>query len=68
MSVPLDLRNLWGTSQKFEVEPDITMFGKAMGNGYAITSILRKREIMEAAQSTFISSTFWTEKLALRLH
>ena len=52
-----------GIHKKFEVTPDIAMFGKAMGNGYAITSILGKSEIMEAAQSTFISSTFWTERI-----
>jgi glutamate-1-semialdehyde 2,1-aminomutase len=39
------------------------MFGKAMGNGYAITATIGRREIMEAAQSTFISSTFWTERI-----
>ena len=38
------------------------MFGKALGNGYAITAVLGKK-IMEAGQNTFISSTFWTEEL-----
>ena len=45
------------------VNPDIAMFGKAMGNGYAITAVVGKKEIMEAAQSSFISSTFWTERI-----
>ena len=48
---------------KYNVEPDIAMFGKAMGNGYAITSVIGRRKIMDAAQSTFISSTFWTERI-----
>jgi len=52
-----------GLHLKYEVEPDIAMFGKALGNGYAITAILGRREIMQAAQSTFISSTFWTERI-----
>ena len=52
-----------GIHKKYEVIPDIAMFGKAMGNGYAITSIIGKSEVMEAAQSTFISSTFWTERI-----
>ena len=52
-----------GIHKKYQVDPDIAMFGKAMGNGYAITAILGRREIMEAAQSTFISSTFWTERI-----
>jgi glutamate-1-semialdehyde 2,1-aminomutase len=52
-----------GLHLKYEIEPDMAMFGKAMGNGYAITAILGRRNIMEAAQSTFISSTFWTERI-----
>ena len=39
------------------------MFGKAIGNGYAIAAVLGRREIMESAQSSFISSTFWTERI-----
>jgi len=39
------------------------MFGKALGNGYAITAVLGRRSVMEAAQKTFISSTFWTERI-----
>ena len=39
------------------------MFGKALGNGYAITAVIGKKEIMESAQKTFISSTFWTERI-----
>ncbi len=52
-----------GLHKKYCIEPDIAIFGKALGNGYAITSIIGRREIMEAAQSTFISSTFWTERI-----
>lgn len=52
-----------GLHMKYGVEPDIAMFGKAMGNGYGITATIGRREIMEAAQSTFISSTFWTERI-----
>jgi glutamate-1-semialdehyde 2,1-aminomutase len=52
-----------GLHKKYGVEPDMTMFGKALGNGYGITATIGKREIMEAAQTTFISSTFWTERI-----
>ena len=52
-----------GLHKNYNVEPDIAMFGKAMGNGYAITAIIGRRAIMEAAQSSFISSTFWTERI-----
>lgn len=52
-----------GLHKKYGVEPDMAMFGKALGNGYAITATIGRREIMEATQSTFISSTFWTERI-----
>lgn len=52
-----------GLHKIFGVEPDMAVFGKTLGNGYAITAILGKREIMQAAQNTFISSTFWTERI-----
>lgn len=52
-----------GLHKLYDVEPDMAMFGKALGNGYAITATIGRREVMEAAQSTFISSTFWTERI-----
>ena len=52
-----------GIYQKYGVEPDMIMYGKTLGNGYAITAVLGKEEVMEAAQKTFISSTFWTERI-----
>jgi glutamate-1-semialdehyde 2,1-aminomutase len=52
-----------GLHKLYGVEPDIAMFGKALGNGYAITAVVGRRSVMEAAQSTFISSTFWTERI-----
>ncbi len=47
------------------VEPDIAVFAKAMTNGYPVAAIIGKKEIMAAAEDTFISSTFWTERVAL---
>ncbi|MCA5004085.1 aminotransferase class III-fold pyridoxal phosphate-dependent enzyme [Sphingobacterium bovistauri] len=52
-----------GLFKKYGVEPDLTVFGKTISNGYALTAIVGKREIMDAAQKTFISSTFWTERI-----
>ncbi len=43
--------------------PDIVVYGKAMGNGYAISAIVGTKEVMDEANETFISSTFWTERL-----
>ena len=52
-----------GLHKKYNVAPDIAVFGKAIGNGYAITAVIGRREVMEHAQSTFVSSTFWTERI-----
>jgi len=52
-----------GLHLKYNVQPDIAMFGKALGNGYAINAIIGRDEIMQAAQTTFISSTFTTERI-----
>jgi glutamate-1-semialdehyde 2,1-aminomutase len=47
----------------FKVTPDIAVFSKALGNGYPIAAVIGKSEIMEASQKTFISSTYWTERI-----
>ena len=52
-----------GIHVKYDVIPDVVLFGKALGNGYAINAIVGKKEIMEECQKTFISSTFWTERI-----
>ena len=52
-----------GIYKKFGVEPDMAMYGKTIGNGYALTAVVGKKSVMEAAQTSFISSTFWTERI-----
>jgi glutamate-1-semialdehyde 2,1-aminomutase len=52
-----------GLHKLYGVDPDMAVFGKALGNGYAITAVIGRRALMEAAQTTFISSTFWTERI-----
>ena len=52
-----------GLHKYYKVKPDMAMFGKALGNGYAITSVIGKRSIMENASTNFISSTMWTERI-----
>lgn len=54
-----------GSHRALGVNPDIAVFAKAMTNGYPVSAIIGTREIMQAAQETFISSTFWTERIAL---
>lgn len=52
-----------GLHLKYKIDPDISVFGKALGNGYAICAIVGKKSVMDYANSTFISSTFWTERI-----
>ena len=52
-----------GLHKHYKIVPDIAIFGKALGNGHAINAIIGKREVMEACNSTFVSSTFWTERI-----
>lgn len=52
-----------GIHKKYGVEPDMAMYGKTIGNGYALSAVVGRKSIMEAAQNTFISSTFWTERI-----
>jgi len=55
--------NYGGIHLSYGAEPDIAIFGKALGNGFPISAIIGKKEVMEHAQDTFISSTFWTERI-----
>ena len=52
---------LGGIHLKYNVEPDIAVFGKAISNGYPLGVIIGKKNIMIKAEETFISSTYWTE-------
>ena len=55
--------NLGGLHMKYKVYPDIATYGKALGNGYAITAVLGNKYVMENSKDSFISSTFWTERI-----
>ncbi|MBU4258121.1 MAG: aminotransferase class III-fold pyridoxal phosphate-dependent enzyme [Proteobacteria bacterium] len=55
--------NSGGAHLVFGILPDVAVFSKALGNGYPIAAIIGKSQVMEAAQSTFISSTMWTERI-----
>ncbi len=50
-----------GHFNNYGIKPDIVTYGKALGNGYAINAIVGKKDVMNKANETFISSTNWTE-------
>lgn len=54
-----------GSHKVLGVEPDLAVFAKGMTNGYPLSAIVGRKEVMEAAQGTFISSTFYTERIGL---
>ena len=56
-------QNMGGLHLKFKVNPDMAIFGKALGSGFAINAIIGKKSIMKKAENTFISSTFWGERV-----
>jgi glutamate-1-semialdehyde 2,1-aminomutase len=45
------------------LNPDLAVFAKGMSNGYPMAAIIGKKPIMESAQSSFISSTYWTDRM-----
>ncbi len=45
------------------VTPDMAIFAKALGNGHPIAAVIGTQEAMEGAQTSFISSTYWTESV-----
>ena len=55
--------NYGGVYENYGIEPDIVLYGKALGNGYPITACVGKEEVMNFAKKSFISSTFWTERI-----
>jgi glutamate-1-semialdehyde aminotransferase len=49
-----------GAQELYGVTPDLTVLGKGMANGYAISVVTGKKDVMMAAASKlFISSTFF---------
>lgn len=55
--------NFGGIHLVYGVEPDMAVFGKALGNGFPIAAVVGRESVMDAARDTFISSTFWTERM-----
>jgi glutamate-1-semialdehyde aminotransferase len=52
---------LGGIHCQLGVDPDVVVYAKAIGNGHPMGAIVGRRRVMDAAQSSFVSSTYWTE-------
>jgi glutamate-1-semialdehyde 2,1-aminomutase len=55
--------NTGGAHLVLGIDPDMAVFSKALGNGYPMAAIIGKNAVMDAAQKSFISSTYWTERI-----
>ena len=55
--------NLGGLHLQRGVNPDLCILGKTLGNGYAINALLGTDSVMAAIHKTFVSSTFWSERI-----
>ncbi len=52
-----------GLHKLYKISPDMAIFGKCMGNGYAISAVIGKKKIMDSSQTSFMSSIFWGERI-----
>ncbi len=55
--------NVGGSHLIYKVNPDLAIFSKGMSNGFPMAAIIGRKHVMQAAQDTFISSTYWTERI-----
>jgi glutamate-1-semialdehyde aminotransferase len=54
-----------GAQEYYGVTPDLATFSKAISNGYAISVLVGKRELMQALSQTYVSSTFFTNSIEM---
>lgn len=52
----LELGSSWAN---LEVQPDLSVWGKAISNGYAVSAILGRDSLRDAAATIFSTGTFW---------
>ncbi|MBI3463388.1 MAG: aminotransferase class III-fold pyridoxal phosphate-dependent enzyme [Planctomycetes bacterium] len=56
---------LGGAQQRFGVTPDLACFGKAMANGFPLSALVGRRELMRELERVFFSMTFGGEVVSL---
>ncbi|MDD5290986.1 MAG: aminotransferase class III-fold pyridoxal phosphate-dependent enzyme [Patescibacteria group bacterium] len=55
--------NIGGVHLKYGVNPDLAVFAKGISNGFPMAAIIGREKVMQAAQTSFISSSSWTERI-----
>ena len=54
-----------GAAQRWGVQPDLAVLGKALANGFPLAALLGRADLMARVRETWISSTLATEYVAL---
>jgi glutamate-1-semialdehyde 2,1-aminomutase/spore coat polysaccharide biosynthesis protein SpsF len=54
-----------GAQELYDVMPDLTCCGKAMANGYPLSAVVGRRDVMEIFDEIFFSFTFGGETISL---
>lgn len=57
--------SLGGAQELFDVTPDLATFGKGMANGYPLSAVVGRKDIMMLMEDIFFSGTFAGETLSL---
>jgi glutamate-1-semialdehyde 2,1-aminomutase len=50
-----------GALARLGIEPDLAVYAKAMSNGIPFGAVVGRDAIMQAAEGSFISSSYWTD-------
>jgi glutamate-1-semialdehyde 2,1-aminomutase len=48
-----------GSWVDYDIEPDLTAFSKAIGNGYPLSAIVGKESLRQAASEIYVTGSFW---------
>ena len=56
---------LGGAQEHFEITPDLACFGKAIANGFPLSAVVGRRDVMELFNEIFFSFTFGGEAVSL---
>ena len=55
--------NTGGVHLRYGVHPDVAVFAKALGNGFPMAAVIGIGAVMGEAQRSFVSSSYWTERV-----
>lgn len=50
-----------GAWKRLGIEPDVAVYAKAMSNGFPCAAVIGRSAVMDAADPSFISSSYWTD-------